>query len=350
MKIGIFTSSRATSLQKVSNDIARTFNTLGVDTVIFKHTNVYEELFDLTGGIVVMPVDRSLCMNYMFLCYRLKSLAKPAVFYGTVEGDIKTDMKHDWVRREVDFVANSKYVSEKLQKAGYRVLKIIPHGVDTKFYNDASKYRKTIREKLRIGEDVFLIGYIASSHKRKGHNLASQVMKIIEKKDPSIKFLVISHPESASYYIGLRNIIFMQSFGKLSENTIKALYGAMDLYSHFSLSEGFGLPVLEALASGKLVAHPDYDPLSEITTPETSFRVPVKRIDYYTDFTSINFELHIYDPEEYAETLIQAKDFILKSPRGELEALAKKRAKLFNMYTLYPRLIHVLKEQIKLFI
>jgi glycosyltransferase involved in cell wall biosynthesis len=110
----------------------------------------------------------------------------------------------------------------------------------------------------------------------------------------------------------------------------------IDLYSQFSLCEGFGMPVLEALACGRPVIHANYDPLSEITSKETSFRVPVRERRYYKELAGILYELNIYSPEEYADIILQAKDEI-KKRKDEFETLCKSRAKEFDCSNTYPK-------------
>jgi glycosyltransferase involved in cell wall biosynthesis len=98
------------------------------------------------------------------------------------------------------------------------------------------------------------------------------------------------------------------------------------------------MPILESLACGRAVVHADYEPLSEITTPETSFRVPVTDVQYADDpyhlKTGIEYEHHLYDPAEFAEVLLQAKDEVLRR-RGELERACLERAREFDARKVY---------------
>jgi glycosyltransferase involved in cell wall biosynthesis len=104
--------------------------------------------------------------------------------------------------------------------------------------------------------------------------------------------------------------------------------------------------VLEALACGKPVVHADYEPLSEITTPETSFRVPVIDVEYAHDAmhlrTGILYEHHLYDPSEFADAILQAKDEIRKR-RGEPAQVCFERAKAFEKRKVYSDIARMLQ-------
>jgi glycosyltransferase involved in cell wall biosynthesis len=346
-KVAIITSARAKSLQKVGYQIAEVLEFNGLRTKMVFDSIPPQDLVTLVNevdaGLVVMPVDLSFCSTFMYDCYRLKSSGKKAFYYGTIEGEVKNPRSLSWVRDRIDFIANSRYTKKKLENAGFRVVDLVYHGVPVNDYLTAPVIGSKFRSWLGVGGNTFLVGYLASGLPRKGHDLASEVARIVGKKDSSIKFLIISAPEAAQYYSDLDNVIFLDKFASVDEDFIKGFYGALDLYAQFSLSEGFGMPVLEALACGRLVAHADYEPLSEITTEKTSFRVPVRAIKHYSDYTSILFELHIYDPSEFADVIIQAKDVITKTGKEELAVIARERAKEFDMFKVYHKFVEILR-------
>jgi glycosyltransferase involved in cell wall biosynthesis len=120
----------------------------------------------------------------------------------------------------------------------------------------------------------------------------------------------------------------------MDESTIPALYKAVDAYAQFSCAEGFGLPVLEALAMGKLVVHANYMPLSEITTPETSVRVkPIKKKYVEGGGSAILFEFYDYEVKDFAEAMLKAKELVQTDP--SIADKARKRALEFDAYKLY---------------
>ncbi|TDA41344.1 MAG: hypothetical protein DSO07_05175 [Thermoproteota archaeon] len=341
MRIALFTSKIGVSLKKVAYDIAKVLEQMNDEPILAYEPLDIGTILGAEAGIIVMPVDLATCSQYLYLAYRMSSLGKKTIYYGTIEGYVRNPEAFDWVRREVDFVANSEYTKEKLVAAGYRVIDVVYHGIDTSQYKDAPTLGARARSKLGIGEDTFIVGYIASDHRRKGHDYASRVARIVGKKDPKIKFIVVSRDGAEKFYRDLDNVMFLNRFGSLSEESIKTLYGMFDLYSQFSLIEGFGLPVLEALASGKPVVHGNYKPLSEITSSESSFRVPIRGKKLYEEASGILFELHLYDPEEYADIIIQAKDEITRRKK-EYEEAAIIRARKFELYPTYSKIRNIL--------
>jgi len=346
--VAIFTSKIGKSLQKVSEHIGEILVERGHDVAIILGDYLDPEKVDFDSAIIVMPVDLVWCAGYLYLWYRISTLGKPVFYYGTIEGEVKNPQKYMWVRDRLWFIANSNYTKRKLESAGFEVRDVIYHGVKTDFFSDADLHGRRIREKIDRGRGKFIVGYIALSHTRKGHMLAAKVMKRVKKRDRSIRFLVVSEIQAKRHYENLDNVIFVPSFGKLTEDGVKAFYGALDLYAHFALAEGFGLPVLEALASGRMVVHAMYEPLTEITTRSVSFRVPVRTILWYSEISGINFELHVYDVDDFADTIIEAKEAIMRMKKDEIRDLTRSRASEFDVRRVYPRFADILEGKVKL--
>jgi glycosyltransferase involved in cell wall biosynthesis len=341
MRIGIFTSSKAISLRKVAQDLSKVFYSHGIEAEIFPTSApLDDEVLSLDGIVITMPVDLTFHVESAYKYYRFKAMGKPAVYYATIEGKVFNPQLFPWIKREVFFTPNSRYTKAKLSEAGFKTGEVVYHGVDLKKFSEGIyvKYGGELRRSLGISENDFLIGYIASGVKRKCHDLASGVMSILKEKDPSVKLLVFTDDEGAKHYQGLDNVIVISNFGNVDDDAIITIYHALNLYAHFACAEGFGLPVLEALASGVPVIHPDYDPLSEITDENSSFRVPVESIVMYKDVSSIIYELHRYNIRDYAEMILYAKD-MLKSKADEYIKASVERASQFDMYQLYKKIV-----------
>jgi len=345
--LAIITSERAVSLRKVANDIARAAKAYVPKAVLEDIVFFYgltDEVLDLRPNdraVVVMPFDPSPAITYFWVAWELQKTVKRLVFYTTIEGRVYQPSVPQWIYRDLKFVANSEYVAGKLREAGASIEAIVPHGVDLEAVDEARFYALRFRDELGLGEENFVAGYVAGCYPRKGHDLFSVVVRHVQTLDPTIKFVILTAEACAKYYEDLENAVPLTDFGKLPEQAVYSLYHSLDVYVQPALIEGFGLPVLEALAAGKLVVHPDYKPLSEITTPETSIKVPVVDVKYVREGGSIEYELHRYDPKEFANAIVKAKGLVLQK-KEELARLCRARAERFKLPQVYKPLIAML--------
>ncbi len=341
MKVAIITSNRSVSLKKVAKDIELVARKeFGMETVFMEYPR-YEpsEIKTLSGAVTVMTFDPIWVTPFTWFCRELRLEGVKCVFYTTVEGNIKKVPSVEWMFRDLDYVANSKYTASKMRLAGARVVDVVHHGINVDEAQAFSWMREEVRAKLGVSNNEFLVGYVAAGYRRKGHRLFANVAKEVSKSDPSIRVAVITDDRGAQSYSDVQDAIVVPEFGKLGKHIIYGFYHAVDAYVQASLAEGFGLPVLEALACGKLVVHPDYDPLSEITTSETSIRVPVVSVDYTTEMGSIEYELHIYNPSDMVKAILDAKR-IVSEKREEIAKKAVERAKKFNFVEQYSKLLN----------
>jgi len=345
MRVGIVTSEKSVSLQKVARDVGFVLEENGfeIPKVILSPVAdpfLYE---DLDAIIVVMTFDTFWATPYFYLCWRFRREGRKCIFYTTIEGYPMRWHGDVWIYRDLDFVANSRYTASRIEKVGGRIKAVVYHGIDLGKPRVFSYKRREIRESLGVKEDEFVVLYVAGDYPRKGHDLFAAVAKIVGEKDKKVKFVVLTQSKAIKHYVGLDNVIVLPYFGKVGEDYIYGLYHAADLYAQPSLCEGFGLPVLEALACGKPVVHADYEPLSEITTPQTSFRVRVVSRDAVQDVGGIIFEYHYYDPKEFADAILYAKDEVLRDPE-EWKARCMERAKEFDRNKVYRKFVELLQK------
>ena len=344
MRVGIVTSEKSVSLQKVSKDIGAVLEGYGLEVskiILYPVMDPFA-YSDLDAVIVVMTFDTFWATPYFYICWKLLREEKKCIFYTTIEGYPVRWQGDAWIYRDLEFVANSRYTASRIRRLGGRVKTVIYHGIDTNKPRIFWYKRGWLRESLGLKEKDFVVLYVAGDYPRKGHELFATVAKIVGEKDKKIKFIVLTQPKAIRYYSGLKNTIVLPHFGKVGEDYIYGLYHACDLYAHASLAEGFGLPVLEALACGKPVVHADYDPLSEITTPQTSFRVRVLSRDAVQDVGGIMFEYHYYDPKEFADEIIHAKEEVTKDAENWAQKCLE-RAKEFDRNKVYRKFIELLQ-------
>jgi len=344
LKLRVYTSEKAVSLKRVARDIADVAaREPGVSEVEITYgANVDPALVrDSDAAIVVMPFDVVWAITYMYIAWEFWNASKPSLYYATIEGRVVRPAMREWISRDLRFAANSKYTEMMLADVGVKVEAVVYHGVDTKAVASYSGYREDMRKSLGLGSKPAVL-YVASGHKRKCHDIFADVVKEASNAGLSAEFLVLTDKEGAKHYQGTDAHV-IDKFGSLPEDYIYKLYHAVDIYTHASCAEGFGLPVLEALAAGKVVVHPDYAPLSEITDDATSFRVPVADVVFSRlEPAGIEYEIHLYDPAEMVKAIATAVSAV-KGHRGrDIASRARKRASAFDKWDVYKELLAVL--------
>ena len=344
--IRIMTSNRAVSLQNVAIDIVKVANVYNIEaTWIDRMIPSFQLRKNNEIAIIVMAVDPLIASPWILLARDLNHAGVKNVFYGPVEGKLNRRYVYDWMR-EVNFIAVSNYVRDKLIEAGLKVVDVVHHGIDIETIVQVKNMKALGLGYLSsIGLDPekhVIVTTIANSHPRKGLAWLDKIISEIEKRDPSIKFLVITEEKGLAYFKKHDNLVLRSDFGKLPRNTILSVIANSHILAIPSLSEGFGLPVLEAMALGTPVVHTSLPPLLEFST---GFVVPAKQISLYDRFdvgsSGILFEQHLYDVNEFADVIIQVIDMY----RNKREALIDWRIKSFevaykmNIYSMYKKLL-----------
>ena len=345
MRLGII-AGKATSLINVAKDIAYVAQRKGHVPRILTYVESPTMLAKSGDGfILVYPAVPLFCAEYMLLFRELRvNHGKPAVYYAMIEGRPRKHHIAPWMRRDVEFVAVSKYVREKLVEAGFRVLGVVPHGIVREVVAEAQKMVSTARKHLeRLHGEKVIFGVVSHTHPRKGIDyLVSAIQKLSEKRDDFVVHLVTNR-EALKRYSGVKNLYVDAVFGTRSREEILAFLGAVDFLVVPALAEGFCLPLLEANAMGTLVIHALYPPLTEISDADANivFEYDDVRITYVGD--GVEYECHVYSPETLAEAMERAIDLL--SHKDELEDRKEKVKAVLERYDaekLYPKLLRLL--------
>ncbi|MDO8885285.1 glycosyltransferase family 4 protein [Candidatus Oleimmundimicrobium sp.] len=131
-------------------------------------------------------------------------------------------------------------------------IRVIDCGVDTEVFLPQDKIR--LREKLSLPLDRKIILFVGNLVKVKGVNFLIESIPDILSSEPNLLTVIIGEGELEEKLkiqvksLGIEN--FVQFEGFKSHYEIALWMGASDLFVLPSLSEGFGLVVLEALSSG----------------------------------------------------------------------------------------------------
>ncbi len=188
---------------------------------------------------------------------------------------------------EIKAIRNAKHIiaiSEHTAKDVNRILgiptdriSVTPLGVDESFFKEANvNQREVVRKKYRIPLEARYILYVGGIDQRKNItvliNAFRRVVDHCRAAGTSIPRLVlVGQISSDKQYPRLRSLIQSEGVDDLVIETgfaddcdLQALYADAALFFFPSLYEGFGLPPLEAMASGTPVVSSNTSSLSEV--------------------------------------------------------------------------------------
>lgn len=151
-----------------------------------------------------------------------------------------------------------------------QAIRTIVHGVDPERGGGAD----TAGPKPPAGPPRFCVGSIGRYEERKGHETLIQAMVMILKEFPDAQLRIAGH-DPWGYGDVLKRLIdelglhgHVQLLGYMSDK--EAFFSEIDVFAFASLSEGFGIVILEAMAAGKPAVVSNITPLNEIIVPGVS--------------------------------------------------------------------------------
>jgi len=185
-----------------------------------------------------------------------------------VEGETRRDfvtLVRDHVRRADGVICVSEYTASEARRLldlPEEKIAVTPHGVDPIYREAAAEDRveETLR-RLRLPRGGIL--YVGSSEKRK--NLVTLVMAYLTlARRRRIPPLVLAGPGSDWAQGGDRVGPQIVATGYLDKPDVRCLMAASSMLVLPSLEEGFGLPVVEAMAAGLPVVCSEGSALAEV--------------------------------------------------------------------------------------
>nr|WP_315198954.1 glycosyltransferase family 4 protein [uncultured Flavobacterium sp.] len=174
------------------------------------------------------------------------------------------------------FVSN--YIATKYQKEGV----VIPNYVNDIFFKN--------NKDLLFGKKEITIGVVSTSALNKGFDFFlecnSKIREALFNNEYEVKFICATQDRKLVSSISLEDVEFV--FPK-NETEMSSFYSRCDVLLSCSISEGFNLPVLEAMASGCIVISTDDGAVNDLITNDINGYVLDKRDAYL--FSSKLFEL-----------------------------------------------------------
>lgn len=148
-------------------------------------------------------------------------------------------------------------------------VKIIPYGVTPLFRPlPRTQVKKHLETEFNISDPYIL--YVGALTVRKNIKRALEAFALISDQMPSLRFILVgprswkqSPVEEIIERLDIGDKILLT--GPLTDKDLPALYNGAELFIFPSLYEGFGLPVLEAMACGTPVLTSNLSSLPEVT-------------------------------------------------------------------------------------
>jgi len=320
MKIYIPTG-KAVSLKNVSNTIAKTLarhNIIGIVSETFSPQLIMRKKVD--GVLFNYPADPVFCREYIGYYVTFKPMFQDKMlFYTTIEGRPRRIEVSSPIFQYVEFIANSNYTATKLRESGLKVKAVVYHGIDFEAVEYAKRMAKMLRKRNEkmVGDKV-IFGYVGSTHKRKNLDGLMKAVEILNEK--GVKDFVL---EVITESIETPpNVYKVADMGTKSYEEVLAFIGSVDFLIFPTMCEGFGLPVLEGMAMGKIVLHANIPPLNEFSDINNNI---TWEYDYVEDYEpksissgGLIFELHRFQPEKIVEAMMEAID-MYRNRRDEYE-------------------------------
>jgi glycogen synthase len=235
---------------------------------------------------------------------------------------------HSALRRSDKIIALSDHEAGLLRNIGVPESKIrtIPLWIDT-------KYIQSIEGEPRERFPRPVILYVGQLKYRKGFDVLAHAMPYVVKEFPEASFVYVGHnprnePALREICRGNGTEENLKFLGRVTEEEKIRLFRAADVYVLPTRYEGFGLPLLEAMAAGVPVVSSDIPVVSEIVQNGRN-----------------GLLAKLEDPEDLARCVIEAvkdQDLRRKIVQGGLETVEKR----YDENTIVNRILGVYREAI----
>ena len=219
------------------------------------------------------------------------------------------------------FIAVSKTTKNQLiSLLGNRNITVVENGIDIKNFK---KYKKNseneLKKKININSEfIFTVGHFEN---RK--NFLNLILSMKNIGNQNIKLIIAGNANSKEelrYKEKLQDIIYenklnyrVMLLSNLSDDEIKLLYTMSKLFVFPSVYEGFGIPILEAMAYNKKMVLSNIEPFREIIKFDKRFFFDPENIEDITKKILMNLNNKKIKRNKYSLSLNSYRYKILAS-------------------------------------
>lgn len=150
-------------------------------------------------------------------------------------------------------ICNSHMVKKELQhwfNFPEEKIHVIYNGVDNQFFHPNLKmhFRDTIRQKLHIPDNAFVLLFVGAGFARKNLSLVLQAMHVLKRDD--LHLIVVGTDKQLAGYRKLAETFHVKAHFVGGQSDVRPYYGASDFFVFPTLYDPFPNVCLEAFASG----------------------------------------------------------------------------------------------------
>jgi glycosyltransferase involved in cell wall biosynthesis len=165
---------------------------------------------------------------------------------------------------------------------------VVHLGVDNDHFRPQS-VAAGVRERYSLPEGPRYLLYVGREDRRKNLSTLIRTLATVRRAIPTVELIKVGRPHQDAERAGLSELAArlgvqeaIHFLGDVPEHDLPQLYNLADAFVTPSLYEGFGLPVLEAMACGTPVVCPAAGSLPEIAG-EAAVQVPPSDVDGLAD-------------------------------------------------------------------
>jgi len=319
MKLGLITMFAVPSFRNQANLIEKLFKEHGWVVELLNTDEAMKfpkERFD--KSIALVP----LWARYIFDASRLLApwFSRSSLLYGPVDGPFQMNLNLFEVAKNFRIAVPSQFCKECLARNEIPVFDVIPHGINHADFNfeDIPKYGRLKRLREQYPNRKILFSNLNPIH-RKGFVHLVKALQVLNKKIPD-KYVFILHtglakaqatinklaPKDHIDLTKIPNLVVEDQYGRMPFRAIAEKTVACDIFVFPSLLEGFGEPILEAMASKKPIVCLDAPAMNELVSDHEAWLFPMTTLKEEKWDNGAIAQMHEYNFEDLAEAMLYA--------------------------------------------
>ncbi|MDH5643676.1 MAG: glycosyltransferase family 4 protein [Gemmatimonadota bacterium] len=191
----------------------------------------------------------------------------------SVRERVRNQMLHrvlDSIRRADGWIVSTEWLKNQLEEWLERSgnIWVVPYGVDNDLFDDDLNERKTVRNSWGVSKEAVAVLHVGSVVPRKRFEMAIETVALLRGRKIDAHLIQVGAtltPAQKEILRERRLDGFAKMLGPVNEMHLKQAYRGADVLMFPSSYEGFGLPVIEAMAAGLPVVNSGAGALAEVS-------------------------------------------------------------------------------------